>query len=307
MRTNRERFFLLACNASSTVATTDFDNELSEILKVACLAAAEGGQVIRDRLGAEVIKTKGNSQDLLTEVDAQVQTLLHQAQQQAFPHHSFLGEESVSPGPVAAAAALEGFLEDPNSPDWLWLVDPIDGTTNFVQSIPLSTISIGVAYKGEVVAGVILDPFRDECFFASKGKGAFCNGRPIQVGAVPAVGDAVVSTGFGATGSSGPMLRGMNALTELPVRSIRMMGSAAIMFAWIGCGRLTAYFEVDLNVWDIAAGAIIVKEAGGKMSNINGEDYSLRTRCILASNGKTHDELMKALQEANCLSLDSQS
>mmetsp|Transcript_46111 Transcript_46111/g.117778 ORF Transcript_46111/g.117778 Transcript_46111/m.117778 type:complete len:295 (+) Transcript_46111:221-1105(+) len=281
-------------------------DELAEVMKIATEAAQQGARVIREKTGADVIKTKGNPRDLLTEVDSEVQSIIEGAVMAAFPDHGFLGEESVPPGPAASTAALQKILNDPASPDWLWVVDPIDGTTNFVHGMPLSVISIGVAYKGELVAGLILDPYRDECFTATLGGGAFCNGKPIKVGKQATAGDATVASGYGATGSAGPISRGVEAMVRLPVRTFRMLGSAAIMFAWVACGRLTAYFEADLNAWDIAAGALLVKEAGGRMSNISGEDYTLSTRCVIGSNGLTHDELCGALQKANVLGLDEE-
>eukprot|EP00193_Tetraselmis_chui_P010390 CAMPEP_0177770176 /NCGR_PEP_ID=MMETSP0491_2-20121128/10768_1 /TAXON_ID=63592 /ORGANISM="Tetraselmis chuii, Strain PLY429" /LENGTH=298 /DNA_ID=CAMNT_0019287339 /DNA_START=358 /DNA_END=1254 /DNA_ORIENTATION=+ len=291
--------------ASAEVAPlTNIADELASVMQVATEAAQKSAKIIREKTGADVIKTKGNPRDLLTEVDSEVQAIIEDAVSSAFPEHGFLGEESVPPGPEASTAALKKILDDPSSPDWLWIVDPIDGTTNFVHGMPLSAISIGVAYKGELVGGLIHDPFRDECFTATLGGGAFCNGKPIKVGKEATAGDATVASGYGATGSAGPVSRGMKAMVELPVRTFRMLGSAAIMFAWVACGRLTAYFEADLNAWDIAAGALLVQEAGGRMGNINGEEYSLSTRCVIGSNGLTHNELCAALQEANVLGLD---
>eukprot|EP00534_Pseudo-nitzschia_fraudulenta_P014992 CAMPEP_0201239216 /NCGR_PEP_ID=MMETSP0852-20130820/23576_1 /ASSEMBLY_ACC=CAM_ASM_000632 /TAXON_ID=183588 /ORGANISM="Pseudo-nitzschia fraudulenta, Strain WWA7" /LENGTH=163 /DNA_ID=CAMNT_0047534503 /DNA_START=20 /DNA_END=511 /DNA_ORIENTATION=+ len=158
--------------------------------------------------------------------------------------------------------------------------------------------SIAAAYKGEVVVGVIYDPHRDELFTATKGGGSFLNGAPIKAGQQETLGDAVVAMGSPPGEESMKMsLIGVEALMPR-VRTIRMLGSAAIMLAWIANGRLTAYWEYDLSSWDIAAGALIIREAGGNFTDLNGEPFTLRTRKIVASNGKIHDELLTVLNDA---------
>ena len=226
-----------------------------EIVRVAIAAGREAADVVVARLGADVLKTKASRGDLLTAADAEVQDLIERHVAVAFPSHTFLGEESVAAGAVASAAALGATLD--TAGEYLWIVDPIDGTTNFVQSLPLVGISIGVAKREasgwELCAGVIVDPFRGEVFAARRGAGATLNGEPICVGSEE-LGDAVVATGFAPTQESlQPMLRGM-ATVGRKARTLRMLGSAAIMLAWVACGRLSAYFEADLNSWDSAAG-----------------------------------------------------
>jgi myo-inositol-1(or 4)-monophosphatase len=303
-------------------------------LKVATDAAKLGAAVMLDKLGADVVKTKANTRDLLTEVDPEVQRIIESAVSNAFPTHGFLGEESVPGGWEAGSEAIATLLE--TGPDWLWIVDPIDGTTNFVHGMPvsffnictgdgdstdgvfcslqLSAISIGVAYKGELQVGVIMDPFAGEIFSACLGGGAHVNFAPMRVGEEATGEEAVVVTGYGALAESADaMIKGMKvrvisqspslpsvrvhiikypntnqlltftyvlqALTDYPVRSVRMLGSAAIMLAWVAAGRLTAYFECDLNAWDTAAGALLVREAGGQMTDlVTGEEYNLQTR-----------------------------
>jgi myo-inositol-1(or 4)-monophosphatase len=193
--------------------------------------------------------------------------------------------------------------------EYLWICDPIDGTTNFVQSLPVVGISIGVARRcadqsWELACGVIVDPFRDEVFTAVRGQGAMLDGVPIQVGS-EALEDAVVSTGFAPNEASlRPMLRGMQAVGSR-ARTVRMLGSAAIMLAWVACGRLTAYFEADLNAWDTAAGALIVREAGGTVTALDGSEHSIATRPLLASNRAAHAELQACLAGANVVGLDN--
>ena len=208
-----------------------------EIVRVATAAGREAADVVVARLGADVLKTKASRGDLLTAADAEVQELIERQVADAFPSHTFLGEESVAAGSVASAEALETTLD--SAGEYLWVVDPIDGTTNFVQSLPLVGISIGVAKREasgwELCAGVIVDPFRDEVFAARRGAGATLNGEPICVGS-EALGEAVVATGFAPRQESlQPMLRGMAAVGR-QARTLRMLGSAAIMLAWVACG-----------------------------------------------------------------------
>lgn len=267
------------------------------MLEVATKAAKKAGDIILGNAGgAEVTERKANSRDLLTLIDPLCEATIRDTVLETFPDHDFLGEEDVDPGAEASAAAIDNKLNSKN--DWLWIVDPIDGTTNFVHGMPLNMPSIAAAYKGEVVVGVIYDPHRDELFSATKGGGSTLNGEPIRVGEQCELGDAVVAMGSPPAEISMKMsLAGAQALMP-KVRTIRMLGSAAIMLAWIANGRLTAYWEYDLSSWDVAAGALIVQEAGGNFTDLAGNPFSLRTRKTVASNGKIHEDLLAALNEA---------
>jgi myo-inositol-1(or 4)-monophosphatase len=298
---------LLSASSISETENTglDFVNPelLAEILGVATDAAKKAGDVILGNAGgAEVTERKANSRDLLTLIDPLCEKTIRKTVLDRFPDHDFLGEEDVSPGKEASAAAIEEKLNKSSSSaggsDWLWIVDPIDGTTNFVHGMPLNMPSIAAAYKGRVVVGVIYDPHRDELFTATEGGGSFLNGNPITVGEQSELGDAVVAMGSPPGEESMKMsLIGVQALMP-KVRTIRMLGSAAIMLAWIANGRLTAYWEYDLSSWDIAAGALIINEAGGNFTDLAGNLFTLRTRKIVASNGRIHDELLTMLNDA---------
>jgi len=280
---------------------------LAKILGVATEAAKKAGDIILGNSGgAEVTERKANSRDLLTLIDPLCEKTIRSTVLDNFPDHDFLGEEDVSPGKAASAAAIEEKLSknsssangNKNGSDWLWIVDPIDGTTNFVHGMPLNMPSIAAAYKGRVVVGVIYDPHRDELFTAIRGGGSFLNGNLIRVGNQSKLGDAVVAMGSPPGEESMKMsLIGVQALMP-KVRTIRMIGSAAIMLAWIANGRLTAYWEYDLSSWDIAAGALIIQEAGGSITDLTNDPFSLRTRKIVASNGRIHDELLTVLNDA---------
>lgn len=164
--------------------------------------------------------------------------------------------------------------------------------------MPLCMPSIACAYKGETVVGVIFDPHRKEVFTAVKNHGARMNGEPIQVGKQATIGDAIVAMGSPPGEESMEMsLKGIQKLMP-KCRTIRMLGSAAVMLAWVANGRLTAYWEYDLSSWDIAAGALLITEAGGEFTDVQNNEYSLKTRKICGSNGLVHDDLIEILSSA---------
>jgi myo-inositol-1(or 4)-monophosphatase len=273
------------------------DEMLDRVLETAIIASKKAGDIILGNAGgAEVMERKANSRDLLTLVDPLCEKTIRETVLEAFPDHGFLGEEDVPPGKEASAAALDAKLTESDN-HWLWIVDPIDGTSNFVHGMPLCMPSIAATCGGEVVVGVIWDPHREELFTAVKGRGAYMNGESIHVGEQKVIGDAIVAMGSPPAEESMNMsLKGIQALMP-KVRTIRMLGSAAIMLAWVANGRLTCYWEYDLSSWDIAAGALLVTEAGGRFTNLAGDDYSLRTRKICASNGNVHDEVLRVLRD----------
>ena len=313
------------------------DAELGAVLRVAEEAGRAAATMVKARVGADVVKTKASRGDLLTEVDGAAERLIEARVRAAFPTHAFLGEESVAAGAKASAEAIAAAMdaafdamgggtatEAPSSrDDWLWIVDPIDGTTNFVQSLPIVGISIGVARRRrvgsrdptagggvgvgagvwEMAAGVIVDPFKGEVFSTAARYGAFLDGVPIHVSS-ERLADAVVATGFAPNQASlRPMARGIVAVGAR-ARTIRMLGSAAIMLAWVACGRLSAYFEADLNAWDTAAGVLLVREAGGIVTELSGAPFGIASRPLLAANTAAHAELRDTLVEANVIGLD---
>lgn len=294
-RSLRVRPFSKMCSSK-----VDLDeSELKAILSTATIAAKKAGEIIiSNSSGADVTKTKANPRDLLTLIDPLCEKIIKSTVLADFPSHDFLGEEDVPPGKEASAAALDAKLK--TEKDFLWIVDPIDGTSNFVHGMPLCMPSVACAYKGEVVVGVIYDPHRDEVFTAMKGYGAQMNGKNIKVGEQDLITDAIIAMGSPPAEESMNMsLLGISALMP-KVRTIRMLGSAALMLAWVANGRLTGYWEYDLSSWDIAAGALIVEEAGGRFSDLENNDFDLKNRKIFASNGKVgvHDKILEVLNEA---------
>ena len=279
---------------------------LPRVLAVAIEAARTAGSRMRYALGRAEAEVKGGVQDLVTEVDKACQEDVERAVAAAFGEggadgsgHHILGEESVAAGSESSIKALEELM----GREWLWIVDPIDGTTNFVHGVPLSVVSVGVAHRGELVVGVIYDPAREELFTATAGGGAHLNGAPIRVESPPGpLSAAYLAFGTHTTERVRvPMLEAVAGLAGR-VRAVRSFGSAAIHLAWVAAGRMTGFWELDLNSWDLAAGALLVREAGGRVSDTRGEPYTIATRDILASNGSpaVHDGLVDSLKEMGC-------
>jgi myo-inositol-1(or 4)-monophosphatase len=265
---------------------------------VAVNTAATAGEWIKSKLGSfSTLDLKYSTHDLVTEVDKGSEAMIRNLILTHFPTHSFLGEEGVEPGPAASAEALANVSDA----EYLWIVDPIDGTTNFVHGFPFFTVSIALAYKGEVIVGVVYDPSRDELFVAEKGKGAYVKGKKMSVSKEDALVDSLVASGFPADHEYAlPInLKGIQAIAP-KVRNIRVAGSAALHLAYLAAGRLTGFWEIGLNAWDIAAGALLIQEAGGTVSDTIGNPYTLTVRNVMASNGLIHQELQSelALNEA---------
>jgi len=261
---------------------------------VAVNCAAKAGEYIKMKLGTTGQPGfKYSRQDLVTEADKGAERLIRNLIATHFPHHAFLGEEGVEPGPEASAAALKQAIEA----EYLWIVDPIDGTTNFVHGFPFFAVSIALARNGKVIVGVVYDPVKDELFVAERGKGAYVRGKRLKVSAEQTVGESLLAAGF----SSDPAMLVLNAreVSELALkaRNLRVCGSAALHLAYVAAGRLSGFWEHGLNAWDLAAGSLLVEEAGGRVTDMNGNPFDLRVRNVAASNGLIHDELLAALRD----------
>ncbi|WP_051588114.1 inositol monophosphatase family protein [Paenibacillus darwinianus] len=263
---------------------------------VAINSASKAGEWIKTKLGGyTTLNLKSSSADLVTEVDKGAETMIRNLIMTHFPDHSFLGEEGVEPGPEASASALRAVLEE----EYVWIVDPIDGTTNFVHGFPYFCVSIALAYKGEVILGVVYDPMRDELFIAEKDKGAYVHGKRMQVSRDATLRESLVATGFPPSQDVALPLNMRQLEAVVPkVRNVRSNGSAALHMAYVAAGRLSAYWEVGLNAWDIAAGYLLIHESGGRVTGLKGEPYHLGVRNVAATNGRIHDELLQVLQSA---------
>jgi myo-inositol-1(or 4)-monophosphatase len=263
---------------------------------VAINTASKAGEWIKSKVGAfNSLDLKYSPHDLVTEIDKGSEKLIRNLILTHFPNHSILGEEGVEPGPAASAKALENLSEA----EYLWIVDPIDGTTNFVHGFPFFTVSIALAYKGEVIVGVVYDPSHDELFVAEKGKGAYVKGKRMSVSAEAKLIDSLIGSGLPADREHAlPInMAGIQALAP-KVRNIRIAGSAALHLAYVAMGRLSGFWEIGLNSWDIAAGALLIQEAGGKITDTQGNAYTLAVRNVMASNGHIHQELQEELADS---------
>jgi myo-inositol-1(or 4)-monophosphatase len=264
----------------------------TKILKKALLA---GGAVLRGHFGRVTYALKGRA-NLLTEADLRSQRTVIAIIKKSFPEHAILAEEG--PLPRLRLRGKRGGRLDVNDP--LWVIDPLDGTTNYAHTFPVAAVSIGFMAAGRVLAGGVFDPFRNELFLAERGKGAFMNGRRIKVSAAPKLARSLLVTGF-------PYDRAEKAdfycsfLSKFMRIShdVRRMGSASLDLAWLAAGRTDGYWEFGLKPWDVAAGALIVEEAGGKVTDFSGRpwkkigDYGART---LATNGRIHAEMLKIIR-----------
>ncbi|MGG1638056.1 inositol monophosphatase family protein [Paenibacillus sp. FSL K6-3182] len=263
---------------------------------VAINCASKAGEWIKTKLGNFAsLDIKYSSHDLVTEIDKGSERLIKNLVMTHFPHHSFLGEEGVEPGPEASTRALENIRDA----EYLWIVDPIDGTTNFVHGFPFFCVSIALAHNGEVIVGVVYDPMKDELFVAEKGKGAYVHGKRMQVSKEDTLRGSLVATGLPADHHYAlPLnLKGIQAVAP-QVRNLRIAGSAAMHMAYVAAGRLSGFWEIGLNSWDLAAGSLLVQESGGIVTSTVGKPYDLGTRNIVASNGHIQQELISALAEA---------
>lgn len=263
---------------------------------VAINCAAKAGEFVKSKQGTvQQLKQKVSSADLVTEVDRGSELLIRKLIGTHFPDHSFLGEEGVEPGMAASTEAIANMKDS----EYLWIVDPIDGTTNFIHGFPFYCVSIALAYKGEVIVGVVYDPNKDELFVAEKGKGAYMHGQRLQVSQENTLNTSLLATGFPPNNPI-ELAKNMKAMTDLvpKVRNMRTTGSAALHLAYVAAGRISGFFEWNLNSWDLAAGALILQESGGKVTDLNNENYHLEVRNIVATNGHIHQELLHELNHS---------
>jgi myo-inositol-1(or 4)-monophosphatase len=256
------------------------------MLNIAIEAALEAGKYLKYNVGKvkTIERKKGEETNLVTEIDKHSEKLIIDKIRQHFPQHDILGEES-------------GAHE--RHSDVKWIIDPLDGTTNYTHGLPIFCVTIGVEAGDEIVAGVIYDPIADELYTAEKGNGAFLNGKKIRVSTTHSLIESLLVTGFPYNVKENPHPVVDHFVNFLPVaQGIRRLGSAALDLAYIACGRLDGYWEVFLNPWDKAAGILLVREAGGVVTNFNNQSHGVIYHPnTLATNGAIHADMLAILNK----------
>jgi len=257
---------------------------MNEFLKVAIETAREAGTILQHEFEhPKRISYKGEV-DIVTESDRRSEEIIVARLKEHFPAHAIVAEEG---GGAAAAGAK-----------YCWFVDPLDGTTNFAHSYPCFAVSIGLCEDGEPVAGVVFNPVSGELFSAARGEGAFLNERQIHVSGVEKLASSLVATGFPT--HQRKRSANINYYWEFTLRShgVRRDGSAALDLCSVACGRFDAFWEFSLNSWDTAAGILLVREAGGTVTNLDGGPYHPGDPHLLASNGLIHEEMKEVAKIA---------
>jgi len=228
--------------------------------------------------------------DLVTETDQKVEAMVMATIKEKYPAHAFVGEETVSSG-----KGKEELTDEPT-----WIVDPIDGTTNFVSRVPHLAISIGFAIKKQVVVGVVYNPVLDEMYVAVRGCVAYKNGASITSSPCTTLKNAVVATGvdpYDRTDENLSKVLGTVKKVLQHVRALRRLGSAALDMCYVACGMFEAYYEKGVHAWDIAAGSLILEEAGGKCDSMDGSPFNLCTRQVVATTAPLRDLFLPLVQE----------
>lgn len=253
------------------------------MLNFAIQVAREAGGLLIQRLGAAKITNKGDI-NLVTEADIAAENLIIEKIRSHYPQHGILAEESG-----------EAVLVGDGRSEWKWIIDPLDGTTNYAHGYPCFCVSIALEHKGALEIGVVYDPTRDEMFAAERGEGATLNDRSIRVSAVEQLNDAMVCTGFPYNVRERvDFARDFTRFT-MAAQAVRRDGSAALDLAYVACGRFDGFWEDGLSPWDIAAGALLISEAGGRITNFSNEPLDIYNEQVVASNGLVHEAMLGVL------------
>lgn len=256
---------------------------MEQLKQVLLEATKEAGKIIQQYFqGSFNIENKEGINNLVTEVDKHSEKAIIDIIRKYYPQHSIISEE-------------EGEMLQES--DYQWIIDPIDGTVNFAHGIPICCVSIGLKHKDELLLGAVYNPMMNELFFAEKGKGAYLNDKPIRVSSKTNFAKACLVTGFPykwPNSSEHPIRVFERFILEgLPVRRL---GSAAIDLCWVACGRFDGFWEYNLSSWDVAAGYLIVQEAGGRITNFDGAPYSVFDKETLATNGHIHEDMLRLIR-----------
>ncbi len=247
--------------------------------------ALEAGKIVKEGYASHKEVSHKGVVDLVTEFDLKTEAFILDRLKKAFPDHTLVGEESHH-GSYHYAKAI--------------YIDPIDGTTNFVHGIPHLAISLGVWEQGKPTLAVVYNPILEELFWAVQGEGAYCNGKRLEVSPQSKLQNALIATGFPyAKVNAGIEYQWViDCMTNLlpHIQDIRRLGAAAVDLCYLAQGKVEAFYEIDLKPWDVAAGILIVQEAGGHISNVDNKPYDFDDKSIVASNGKVHRQLIDYLE-----------
>jgi myo-inositol-1(or 4)-monophosphatase len=254
------------------------------MLNFATDIAREAGKLLVQKLGTAKVSTKGDI-NLVTEADIAAENLIIDHIRSYYPQHGILAEES-------GETVLKG-----GRSEWKWIIDPLDGTTNYAHSYPCFCVSIALEREGQLEIGVVYDPMRDEMFAAERGHGATLNDRKIRVSDVEQLSDAMLCTGFPYNVRERPDFARDFTNFTMNAQAVRRDGSAALDLAYVACGRFDGFWEDGLSPWDVAAGALLIIEARGRVSNFKDEPFNIYNEQFLASNGLIHDAMMSVLRK----------
>lgn len=260
--------------------------DLQAILDQTISVAKEAGAFLRNerkQFNTSKIESKGLN-DLVSYVDRESEKLIVARLREILPEADFITEEG--------SAGRDG-------KSYTWIIDPLDGTTNFIHGLPVYSVSIGLKYESEIVLGVVYEVNLDECFYAAKGLGAYCNGHRIRVSEAKTLGQSLVATGFpySAFKQIDEYLSVLKKLME-KCHGLRRVGSAAVDLSYVACGRYEGFYEYDLKPYDVAAGIIIIQEAGGRCTDFSLGNNYLFGKEIVATNGHIHNEMAADIQKA---------
>lgn len=261
---------------------------MDELKETLLAATHEAGNIILKYFnGSFRVDHKEGINNLVTEVDRMAEEAITAIIRTSFPDHSIIGEEYGESSPAGS--------------DFQWVIDPIDGTVNFAHGIPLCCVSIGLLHRGSVLMGAVYNPMMNELFFAEKGKGATLNGNHIKVSSKTNFRTAFLVTGFPYKWPENTVVHPIKVFERMVLEGlpIRRLGSAAIDLCWVACGRFDGFWEYNLSAWDVAAGYLIVLEAGGTITNFDGEIGDVYDRQTLATNGLIHNDILDVIRRVS--------
>ena len=259
-------------------------SDYSDHRAVAEAAARDAGRILLDHYGRVQAREKGPG-DLVTDADSASQRSIAAALANAFPDHTLLAEE-------------DDVIADPGNP-WRWVVDPLDGTVNFAHGFPFWSVSIALEHAGQLVVGVVYNPLSGEMFSASRGAGATLDGTPLGVSSTKSLGSSLISSGFPtAFAQDSPRQLALINRMSTGTHSVRRTGSAALNLAHVAAGHFEVFYATSIRSWDVAAGVVLVVEAGGQVSALDGGPHDLDFGGLLATNGQVHSEAVTACIEA---------